>query len=250
MKLFLILACLVNVLAMVGVQFYYRTGRLKGVQFVLKRVDNASKDRMNYLIAGCANQPKMAFRLLTDAMTSGGITHVNYTSIGHSPKAMAREVMREIQRRHCEATIYAVSIGDQVARYLEEMLGDEIEVIAINPCPQPRALRWHKRLLGMVSGPILQVLKYALGLLSLIPLTPAGYSISLIADQIWAAAYIAAPQNCKQTKGVVRSLQDEFLRGEWMNDFYPAEIIDIEATHADVIRRASEYRMAITQILR
>ncbi len=217
---------------------------------VLKRVDNTNKDQMNYLIAGMANQPKMAFRLLTDAMTSGGITYVNYTPIGYAPKAMAREMAQEIRRRHCEATIYAMSIGDQVARYLEEDLKDEIEVIAINPCAQPMMLNWYRRILGTISGPILQLLKYALGLLSLIPLTPGGYSVSLIADQIWAAAFIAAPHCCKQTKGVVCSLQDEYLRNERIRRFYPMPIVNIEATHADVIRHAAEYRLAISVIWR
>ncbi len=188
-----------------------------GVETSLVRtIREPNSNEMTYLIAGNLNQPLSAFRFLEPELL-GNETYVNFQMTGWSAKRAAEEIANEvIAEDFSRVNVYAISLGDHVSRYLEELIGGrcELRIIAINHCSDISFVcEPFNTLLKVFSGPF-EVLCHALGWFSAIPFIPAQdgvskYSMILLADQYWSIAYDRPDPSVDHTIGVICSQPDK-----------------------------------------
>lgn len=223
-----------------------------GCQLVQWRKARSAKT-MTYLISGLFDQPQHAFRFLAKEIR-GGLTYVQYKSFGWSVEQTAQQIAHDICKNGYQATIYTISVGDKVARHLENILGDAVKVIAINPCTYPRFLKPFFYYGSRVAAPLLQIACHLLlGWLSTIPLIDLGggkYSLILLADQLMAIAYNTPPQATKRTIAVICSKDDEFLQNDQIRTcFHSTPKTTIHTKHAQTSERPDIYLDAIRSLL-
>lgn len=219
-----------------------------------------SGETMNYFVAGMLNQPEPAFRFITDQV-QGGITFADFRNTGWNAQATADAIIDDIQRhRYTKVRVFTISVGDQVARYLDSCYGDssepQLEVIAINPCPSAWVLNDKAMLAASIGAPTAIFGCFLIGWLSIVPMpflsTPGGnYSLYLLACQGTHIADYPATGSVSQTLGIAISEDDEFLdRDELLDYFDGLPIVSIpHCRHGDTIGNAAAYKEAVRQIL-
>lgn len=170
---------------------------------------------MTYLVAGNLNQPRAAFRFLQPEL-SGNATYLQFRMVGWSARATAEKIADDIRtRRLARTSVYTISLGDHVGRYLEAMIAGldwDLRVIAINPCTDVDFMRKPLGALLKIGAPVLELCCCGLGWLSTIPVisTPGGgYSLVLLADQYWSIAYDHPVRCVENTVGVICSRPGE-----------------------------------------
>ena len=228
---------------------------------------------VNYLIGGMLNQSETTFHAYQNDF-EGTVIAVNFKRTGWDPQLMAEVILRDIDWRHSEVRIWAVSVGDQVARWVEKSLTPgAAKTVAINPCTTPQCLQkqyhgyeWLARLIR--DG----VCEHFLGWASLLPIIPmAGtdtrapnrhwkYSPMLLADQLvaitngrqpGAIANGEQPDESFWADFIVLSSRDQFLDSAAVKEVYervPEErIIVIDADHAGTAVYETQYHEAIRE---
>lgn len=207
---------------------------------------------INYFIAGTFNQPQYAFRFLTKEV-QGGLAFAQFDNLGWNAFDTARAIAHDICKNRYRATIYTISVGDQVARYLEDTLGDMVKVITINPCTRPQVLKPFFFYGSKIVAPLLQLVCHLiLGWLSALPILHTAndnYSLILLADQLMAIAYGDPPRVKAQTVGLVCSNEDEFLRNtQIIQEFANVPTSIIAAKHARTTEKPNLYLDAIRNL--
>ncbi len=251
---YLKLAFLINAMSFMTYRSYRLTGNLHKSSNLITYRKPRSTRQMNYLVAGLLNQPATAFRFLQKSLR-GGITSARFSSLGWDSWSMARQIATDILQHDYQAMVYAISVGDKVARNLEEILGDRVTIITINPCTEPSFLKPFLRYSAKILVPILGCLCMLLGWLSAIPILELfgknykHYSLALLVDQLWEIAYVRPQPETKRTVGVVCSAKDEFLQNAEIREYFsgcPCETI--QTTHAQTINCANDYLEAIRKL--
>lgn len=209
---------------------------------------------MNYLIAGMLNQPQYAFRFLLRDI-EGGYTFAQYSALGWSVEDTARRIAHDVYKNRYNATIYTISVGDQVARYLEAMLGDRVKIVAINPCSNPKFLRPLFYYGARIVAPLFQVVCHlALGWISVIPflyVDKCRYSLMLLADQIQEIAYGNPPTINRNTVAVICSEADEFLLNEQIIQYFSGiPTAYVPTTHGRTVEKPTAYLDAVRDLLK
>lgn len=157
---------------------------------------------MVYLIAGNLNQPEPAFKFMMSEVGPNW-TYVNFGTLGWSVKSTAKAIIKDIREHNYKARVFAISVGDQVARYLEAELGEEIKIYNINPCSTRMALQPKWRALTSLALPVEAICHLIFGWLSVIPFIEIGggknYSLITLIDQYWAMAYNHLPLGTTET---------------------------------------------------
>lgn len=198
---------------------------------------------MIFLIAGNLNQAVAAFEFMEPLLTGRDYTFVQYRALGWSAKDTARAITQKASGQ--KITVFTISVGDHVARHLETMTWNGLEIYAINPCPDRKSLRPSLRLALTVVAPILEVFCHLIGWLSIIPIIPtpdAPYSLMLLADQYFALAFERTPKAIGHTEAVLISLNDELLDNCYLQwKFKKTRKIAIETRHGDTIGAAALY---------
>lgn len=207
---------------------------------------------MTYLIAGNLNQADTAFKFMESELGSN-YTFVQFNTKGWSAKATAKLIAKDIRDHGYYGRIFTISLGDHVARYLEQELGRKIEVYAINPCPNRDALQSPFRTVLRFATPFAETLCHTLGWVSYLPIVPAfggKYSLALLIDQYWNIYYDYPPLGASQTYGVICSTEDSFLDNDELGCFYlDANIEYVNAGHSDIVNSADQYNSAIRSLL-
>lgn len=179
---------------------------------------------------------------------------LQYRWRGFSALQTANQVLDEVFLHNVQhITVFTISLGDHVARYLEDELEDRVTVYAINPCPTVACmkLRWIAAL--TLGAPIFEILCHAFGWLSLLPIIPTvsgRYSPILLADQYWSLMYNLPPNHTEQTEGVILSLDDSLLNNKYIKQmFHHVKPIYVSAGHGDTVGAPSAFRAAMRSLL-
>lgn len=232
------------------------------VQTTIKQPAPAN-NQMDYLVAGIFDHPDVSMRFLQKKYNRG-ITIVNNSNFGWSPERIAQAIVNDIEQHNYHATVYAISIGDQVARFIEEACylrnipEDQIRIISLNPCPNCHMLKPHWRIIAKVCTAIIAAFTYLLGWISVIPIIPSFEhkfcSLAFISDQLLSLAAIHPPKyGCSypNTIGIVLSDNDQFLdNSQVINYFhYQTKVETIPTAHAYTVHAPHLYQAAINKIL-
>lgn len=223
---------------------------------------------VNYVIAGMLNQADTAFYAFMNDL-EGNVVAVNFLASGWRPAAMNTAIRSDIEARTnrteiSEVRIWAISVGDQVARYLAVAPPFQIRTrtVAINPCTTQQCLKPDLQNMGMVAKVLRGVCEYGLGWVSLVPcLNMSGtdtkapnrgwkYTPMLLADQLVAITN-GVPLTFTQYRAdfVVLSTQDQFLDNTAIREVFAAvpeeQILTIETDHSGTAVYEAQYREAI-----
>lgn len=217
-----------------------------------KHIGDPEDDTMTYLIAGNLNQASTAFRFM-EPKFGANYTFVQFTTKGWSVKATAKKIASDIRKHDYRARVFTISLGDQVARYLERDLGRPVAVYAINPCLDRDVVRPPLNTVLKFATPVAEVVCHGFGWLSYLPIIPSfgnKYSMMLLIDQYWAIAHEWPPLRTTQTLGVICSTNDTLLVNSVIESNYlDAEITYVEAGHSDIVNAAEAYYDAICTLL-
>lgn len=213
--------------------------------------DEANRE-MTYLIAGNLNQPQPAFNFMTSELDAN-FTYVKFAVQGWNAKATAKAIIKDIRKHNYEARVFAISIGDQVARYLEDELGAEVEIYSINPCSYKDTLQPKYCELTTTWALPAEILCHLLGWPTMFPSIEVGggdYSLVMLVDQYWEIAYGKPPLKTSCTRGVVLSTNDEVLNNDYLRSLFgETKIVEIDTAHADTWAAAEEYLKGVKRLL-
>lgn len=230
--------------------------------------DSVRAERANYLIAGTLNQAEAAFQFLEPYLT-GDVIYVQFQSIGWDARATAQHIAEDVYPyQYDEVDIYAISVGDHVARYLDAYFDDcettQVRIIAINPCPIIDCVRPQLRPYLKPLTPLFEVGCHALGWLSTAPIIPTAggrYSLILLADQLWQTAWDQPPHSTSHTVGLICSRvsnkehndADDLLSNAAIREYFDTasgkiETVHINTAHGDTIGAGKDYLLAVRQI--
>ncbi len=208
---------------------------------------------MTYFIAGNLNQADTAFDFMKSEFGSN-YTFVQFSTKGWNAKATAKLVEKDIREHGYHARIFTMSLGDHVARYLEHGPCEDLEIYAVNPCPNRKALAPPLDTVLCFAAPVAEVVCHALGWISYLPIVPSWggtYSPILLIDQYWCIYYDYPPMDTDQTRGVIYSMGDELLENRVVEPMYPnADIRYINAGHSDIVNSATKEYNAIRKLLK
>lgn len=174
---------------------------------------------MNFLMAGWNACPQGAYSILRQEI-QGGIAYVNFNQRGWDPREMKNAIMHQAAQdrkagSYQKIVVYALSCSDHVARYLEDVLNPDDQIITINPCTNVKMLRWHVRIGLYFAVPILFAITHLLlGWLSVIPIfshVGGRASLALWTDQWFEMLFDNPPTNTEHTKAVLISTIDGLL---------------------------------------
>lgn len=226
----------------------------------LRVVRESTDGEMNYLIAGMLNQPGAAFWFWLDEL-DGGVTLVEYENTGWRAEETAEKILADVAHNNYQKVrIFAISVGDQVARYLEAKVGDNadvlLEIVAINPCSAAELLKLPVAVAAYTLTPLTRFGCYLLGWASLsptkfLPASGGDYSLTLLTDQGQQIIDQHVPNVTIHTVAVLVSEEDEFLDSEAICQYFPnAQIIFLPNTkHSDTFANAEVYREALLEVL-
>lgn len=212
-----------------------------------KKLRTEDDNKIIFLSAGNLAQPKKAFQFLKPILRREQCAFLEFKMIGWSPRSTTKAIVEEITSSGCEATLWTISVGDHVGRYLGTYSCRKfpMQTYAINPCPERKALRHGLGGLLMIVAPILWTLAHLLGWLSIIPIIPATggkYSLILLADQYMVVAYDTPEKNTARTHGVILSSQDELLDNNFLEKYFKnTKIVYVSTHHGDTVGMANRY---------
>lgn len=220
--------------------------RLCNLGMTLVSPKPAKGGRLNYFLAGNLNQPEAAYAFLLPEI-DGEVIFARYRLLGWNARYSARKICQHIRLSKRRARVFTLSVSDSVGRELERMLGERVEIIAINPASDPSLIGRPFRIALRIVTPIMFVLCYLLGWLSVLPLIPTvggRYSLILLTDQWLTLAYGCFPLPEGGTKVVVCSLEDEFLDNAEVLNFFvdpQTQIVAVDATHGNTVDEGEKY---------
>ncbi len=226
-----------------------------------KKLQSEDEKEIIFLAAGNLAQPEKAFEFLRPVFERKPYAFLQFKMIGWDSRATAKAIIDESIKSGKNVTLWTISVGDHVGRYLEGYFFGQQEfkrggtrIYAVNPCPTRRALRAGLRGLLMIAAPILWVIAHLLGWLSIVPFIPATggkYSLILLADQYMGIAYDMCPKNTSQTQGIILSTQDELLDNEFLEKGYFTciKIVYVSTRHGDTVGMSHEYLRGAKELL-
>lgn len=255
MRIF-IAALMINALSFMVMRVYWRlTGKLSAeIVFPRQKFRTEDEGEVIFLSAGNLAQPRKAFEFLYSKLKRKQYAFLEFKMIGWSARETAKAITKAVWPGN-RVTMYAISVGDHVARYLDESPAlTQLQIYTINPCPCRRAVRKELRILLTVAAPIFWALCHMIGWLSVIPFIPATggkYSLVLLADQYMTIAFDKPPIiYAPHTQGVVLSAADELLDNDYLEQvFADQKIARVPTHHGDTVGMAFEYLRGVEKLL-
>lgn len=247
----LIAIAIANCISFILMRFIWQSAERLGAELV-QHVGDPDSKTMDYFIAGNLNQPEAAFEFMRDE-TGDNYTYANYCPMGWDVFTTATEIAEDILEHKYQARIFTISVGDHVARYLENLGNLDIKVYAINPCPNGRTLRRPLAILLTIAAPLFSLVCHGLGWISIIPLIPTvggKYSLMLLADQYTTIAYDLPSLQTKKTAGVILSKNDELLNNDAIRPMFGDDkIVTIDSSHGNTVGAGLEYLRGMRDLL-
>lgn len=234
---------LANFVTCMAVRLYH-SGRL----IPIDDPNNTGERNEALLIAGLQNQPDTAYQYIE---TNGyDRVYLKFSYFGYSPKSAGKQLENLMDDGDIAC---GVSVGAKTIEYSNLPTGSR--AILINPCSHPKVLKSPFRYLTKLS-PLVEVLSYSLGWLSVLPIIPADMgqktSFALLADELFWIGWGDPEINTTNT-GVVISTEDEFLDPKTMRRTYSEALtIEIDTLHGRTGSKkyCRKYYSAINQLLK
>lgn len=260
---YLIFCLYVLFLLNIGTYTYYRTetnGKAK------LKIRKAAKDgeTMTYCLPGLKSTPDSAFKfqeratIHEDIVMTGGITYVYYEDSGFNPKTIAKQIVLDIKEHHYRPIIISVSVGDQIARYLEQEI-DDLSIIAINPAPNNECLKCDVLTLLTIKCVIKNFILASIGWLGQLRLIKTDgktrQSLNLVLDMENCLIRSNLEVTTKATKAVILSQYDKLLENPDVYDIFchansNVKIIKVATDHANLSIGSILYRDRIADIFK
>ncbi len=249
----LFLIFFVNMLSFAVTRFCWATTGKTGAELeVIRPIADGKK--MYYLVAGCVNQPRSAFRFLIDELKDGGVTFVNYQAVrGCNIESIAEQVIADAKEHRYDVRVIGISIGDYVGREVEAQIPNA-KSVGINPEPEASVLRPYANIASKVGSVLLEVLTVPLGWLSAIPwYSDCGnrFSTAFIADQFVDIGFARASYVTGNTEGIIISQRpgkaegDEFLSNQAISEYFSGvPIAEARTGHGNTVGGADEFLAA------
>ena len=248
----IIILLFLNVISCFIFRVFIHRGKVNICDFTIPEFGQPKE--INVLIAGFFTQPFSAYRELCQAHLAQEI-YVIYSCFGWNAKNSAAQLDEALKKYTGKVNIYAISVGDKIARSMTRCN----HIYSINPCPNPCVLRneWQRKLPPLAI--LLEAVAFVLGWLSVIPAIPTDdspYSLALIADQLWEISVNRStkPYN-KSLTSFVLSSKDEYINNDFIFHFYktswlPFETIETQHARTTDIAWGTEYNHALEQLQR
>lgn len=137
------------------------------------------KNSMVVMLPGLFTGPEIYFSRLDHitkkAKRADYAVLVEYSNLGWSSKTTARQLKKLFKKTDCrDIEVYTISVGDKVVRQIEEVYIKNI--FAINPCTSPMCLHYEHQTVLPVAVRLMEVLCFAAGWLSVLPIIDLGRS--------------------------------------------------------------------------
>lgn len=259
-----IIVVLLYLLALVNIASYtfYRVKHHGKAHLIVKNPAEKGS-RMTYCIPGIKSNTADAFKFTEsttvheDSLIPGGVTYVNYDDFGFDAKTIASEIIRDIKKNHYQPYIVCISVGDQVARYVEDKIKN-LSIITINPITNDECLKFKVQIRLRFKQAIANFFLALSGWLGYLKLVRTGYktrrSLSLNNDM----------QNCiigshlevgkTATKGLIFSHHDEYLDNAIVYDIFSyvngIETTMVDTEHANTYIGSCLYREKATKMFK
>ena len=232
---------------------YENSGKAK---FRLVRRDKEG-NRMTYCLPGIASNPNVSFRFV-DGLVPGGMTYVKYSKWGFDPKTIADQIVRDIKKNSYEPYLISISVGDQVARMVEDKIKD-VSIISINPLTSDECLCFETQTVLRMKLPFVNFIIACLGWLGQIKFfdreNSTRQSLSLYYDMVNAMvkSRLEIGKDSTATKVLVLSRYDEILDNRSIsNIFYNVKeenIAIVDTEHANTNNGSILYREKLEKLL-
>lgn len=233
-RLAVIIVLLINIVSCFIFRVFIHRGRMNIYDFSAE--ENQAPKEASILIAGLANQPYSAFRELGKSVSASRMIYAEYSCFGWNARNSAAQLDCLKYDRNTLVSVYAISVGDKIARRLNRCQN----IYSINPCPHPSVLKdKFQRILPVVSF-VSEALVFLLGWIATIPFIPTEenvrYSLALLADQLWEISVRRdTPPGNRGITSVIFSTYDEYIVPTRVMKFYKCPTIPyvtIDSKHA------------------
>lgn len=228
----IIIVLLLNIVSCFVFRVFIHRGRMKIYDFDPKG-EKAAKEA-SILIAGLGNQPYSAYKELEPSVGAEREIYAEYSCFGWNAKNSAEQLDEIKFHPDTRVSVYAISVGDKIARYLKRCE----RIYSINPCPHPSVLKDRYQIILPILSVILEVLTFSLGWLAVIPFIPVEevhYSLALLADQLFEISLDRrTPPGNRGITSIVFSIFDEYIVPTRVMKFYKnrVEYTSIHTKHA------------------
>ena len=228
---------------------------------------------VNYLIPGMLRVPRKALEPFANEMV-GDVVFVDLNSKVWDSKHFAEQIVNDIREGgYKDVRIFAISIGDKVARQLDSEVGHElrksgikITTYDINPCANRGEVKGGFRLGLVLGAPLFRLITFALGPIGYLDIIPGDqgsvsdpnrHSLVEISSQLWAIAFEDTGKFKKSRDNIVLSRDDARLDndkivadagGSARDGGLPGHIVMISGGHADVIGYKVSYLDALNDL--
>lgn len=208
---------------------------------------------MNYFIAGNVGQGNSNFGLFLQGYKNyhveGGTTCVIFKPHGFWAKTVAKQIEDDALEHNYKVRIWAISLGDEVARELEARGNlTRLETVDINPCVDIDTVASPFSHLVRILAVPMGIIKVALGWLSYLPVIPVdggNYSYATLTDQYLGILFYKVPEsanNYQCSKLVVYSRDDQFLRNTGVaRYFYEVKSVTADIDHGNTVLGKQAY---------
>ena len=240
----------------------YRSKKNGVAKLRLKRkVEDGGK--MTYCLPGLKSDPEKAFKFQEKASIHeknfiiGGITYVCYEDTGFNPKTIAEQIVNDIKTHNYEPIIISVSVGDQVARIVEQEV-DNLKIVAINPATNIECLKCEVYTMLIVKQFFSSFFLTLIGWIAQLRLvkTDSKKNQSLILANDMKNYLIKSNLEVgkQATKGLILSRYDKMLDNNDVYDVFgrvtELKTVIVETAHANLSVGGILYRDKITDIFK
>lgn len=211
-------------------------------------------ETVSVLLAGYLDQPRHAFYRL--GVGADRMVYANYSLLGWNARNSAEQLGRHlVHYSNCEINIFAIGIGDKVARDL--LVGEY--VYAINPIPSIKVLKRGWQPVFFLLAWLMEIATLLLGWIAILPLIPSKswrmprrkmYSIALLADQLWETRSSARRRGWINTNLILNAgnklIDNELTAGYYGTRAVEASLVDANTPY---VSPNETYRIALQNLL-
>ena len=219
---------------------------------------------MTYCLPGLKSNPEKAFKFQERASIHeknfivGGITYVAYGNTGFDAKTIAKQIIEDIREHNYQPVILSVSVGDQIARYVEQEI-DNLKIVAINPATNIDCLKCDVMVKLIIKQFFMESFLILIGWLGALKLvktdsTKKHQSLRLATDMETCLIRSNLEVEGNATKAIIVSYFDEILDNVNVYDIFSCakdlQVVVVDTGHANLSIGSILYRDKITNVFK
>lgn len=220
---------------------------------------------INYIIPGMLRMPKRALQPFVNEMV-GDVIFVDLNCTVWDSEVFAKQIAEDAKSKgYKNVRIFAISIGDKIARRLDSKVGHElrksgavITTYDINPCANRAEIKSGFRLGLILGAPLFKLGAFLLGPLGYLDIIPGDqptkadpnkHSLVELASQIWAIAFEDTGKFTRSSNLVLSRGDARLDNQQIQNDAERANSIAvINSGHADIIGYKDNFLDALNDL--